>query len=140
MAIGDPGEPPVGEIGPGVVLLVGVGRDDEEPDARYIAEKTLNLRIFPDQEGRMNLSLLDAGLEALIISQFTLHGDVRRGRRPSFTAAATGAHAREMYEQVAGRMAQSGAPVRTGVFGGDMKISMIADGPVTILLDSRRVF
>lgn len=140
VSLEDPSSPPVGRIDRGVVALIGVAGEDTTHDARYIAEKIAHLRIFPDAAGKMNRSLLEEGLGALVISQFTLHGDVRRGRRPSFTGAASGEDARLRYEEVCNLLRELEVTVETGLFGGDMKIEMIADGPVTLLLDSRRLF
>ncbi|HSV72606.1 MAG TPA: D-aminoacyl-tRNA deacylase [Chthonomonadales bacterium] len=130
----------VAHIGGGVVVLVGVHANDTADDARYVAGKTAHLRVFRDGEGRMNRSLLEAGGEALVVSQFTLFGDVRRGRRPSFTEAASGKLAEELYLEVARRLSEDGVPVQTGVFGAMMDVQLVNDGPVTILLDSARAF
>ena len=130
----------VGRIGMGFVVLVGIRIDDTVSDADYISDKIANLRIFEDSDGKMNLSLLDVGGEALIVSQFTLYGDARRGRRPSFTEAAGGEAAKALYESVCEKMAALGVSVQRGVFGAEMKVSLVNDGPVTILLDSRRGF
>ncbi|MBE3589237.1 MAG: D-tyrosyl-tRNA(Tyr) deacylase [Firmicutes bacterium] len=127
-------------LGRGFVVLVGVAAEDTEDDADYIAEKVANLRVFEDAEGKMNLSLLDVQGAALVVSQFTLLGDARRGRRPSFIAAAAGEAARALYERVAARLGEMGVPVQTGVFGAHMEVELVNDGPVTILLDSRKTF
>ncbi len=129
-----------GRIGPGVVALVGVRTDDTESDVIYIADKLANLRIFRDDEGVMNRSLLETGGAALIVSQFTLYGDARRGRRPSYIEAAGGESANTLYEDVCDRVRAAGIHVETGVFGAMMTVSLVNDGPVTILLDSRRTF
>jgi D-tyrosyl-tRNA(Tyr) deacylase len=129
-----------GEIGPGLLALLGVARDDGNEDADYLAEKILNLRIFNDAEGRMNRSLSDAGGALLVVSQFTLYGDVRRGRRPSYIDAADPEKANTLYEYFVARARARGTRVETGVFQAMMQVSLINDGPVTILLDSRKAF
>jgi D-aminoacyl-tRNA deacylase len=129
-----------GEIGRGVLILLGVARIDAEPDADYLADKIVNLRIFDDPQGKMNLSLLDVGGQALVVSQFTLYGDVRRGRRPSYTDAAEPAAAKALYECFIERVRALGVNVETGVFQADMQVSLTNDGPVTIMLDSKRAF
>jgi D-tyrosyl-tRNA(Tyr) deacylase len=126
---------PAASIGRGLLALVGVERGDTPRDAEYLADKTAELRIFPDEQGRMNLSLLDAGGEALVVSQFTLAGSTRRGRRPSFDAAALPAEAEPIYLRYAARLAERGVPVATGVFQAMMEVELVNDGPVTILLD-----
>ena len=130
----------VSEIGLGLVVLLGVAEEDGEPDVNYMADKVAHLRIFPDGDGRMNVSVLDVGGEALVVSQFTVFGDCRRGRRPSFTAAARPERGDELYEAFAGALAERGVPVRKGVFQAHMELALVNDGPVTILLDSTRVF
>jgi len=130
----------IGSIGRGLMVLVGVHSDDGATDVEYIADKIVNLRIFEDGDGKMNLSLQDVGGAALIVSQFTLYGDARKGRRPSFTEAAGGDSARSLYEGVCDAVRNSGVPVQTGAFGEMMEVRMVNDGPVTILLDSRRGF
>src|SRR6266550_779738 len=130
----------VGEIGAGLLVLLAVARDDERGDADYLAEKITNLRIFVDDEGRMNRSLLDTGGSMLVVSQFTLYGDVRRGRRPSYSDAAEPEKANELYEYFVERVRSLGMKVETGVFQATMKVSLVNDGPVTILLDSRKLF
>lgn len=127
-------------IGPGLLVLVGVKTDDSESDSDYIADKIANLRVFEDEAGKMNLSLLDVAGEALIVSQFTLYGDCRKGRRPSFTESASGENAKSIYKSVCRKVAESGIKVQTGVFGAMMDVSLVNDGPVTVLLDSRRGF
>ena len=130
----------VGEIGRGLLVLVGVAHDDTEDDAVYLLEKTTVLRIFDDADGRMNLSVRDAGGALLVVSQFTLYGDVRRGRRPSWSEAAPPEVAERLYEFfVAGARAQIGQ-VATGSFRRMMEVELVNDGPVTILLDSRKQF
>jgi len=128
----------VGEIGAGLLVLLAVARDDERGDADYLAEKITNLRIFADDEGRMNRSLLETGGAMLVVSQFTLYGDVRRGRRPSYSDAAEPEKANELYEYFVERTRSLGVKVRTGVFQAMMKVRLVNDGPVTILLDSQK--
>jgi len=130
----------VGEIGDGLLALVSVGVDDDESDARSLADKIATLRIFGDDTGLMNRSLLDAGGELLLVSQFTLHGDARRGRRPSFVAAAKEPAARRLYELVGAAVAALGVRVAYGEFGAHMHVELVNDGPVTILLDTKRAF
>ena len=130
----------VGEIGAGLVVLLGVARDDAEADARYLLEKALNLRVFDDAEGRMNLSVMDAGGALLVVSQFTLYGDTRRGRRPSWVEAAPPELARDLYEFFVAEARRAGARVETGSFRSMMEVELVNDGPVTILLDSRKLF
>ncbi len=130
----------VSEIEHGILLLIGVTDTDTETDADYIAEKTVNARIFEDNEGKMNLSLLDVGGSILAVSQFTLYGDARKGRRPSFIKAAKGEISEPLYELVCKKISDMGVEVKKGVFGADMKVALINDGPVTILLESDRSF
>lgn len=130
----------VGSIGPGLLVLLGVGVTDDDEDARWIAEKIANLRIFVDDGGLMNRSLLDVRGEALLVSQFTLHGDARKGRRPSFIAAAKEPLASTLYELTGREIAALGPRVAYGEFGADMQVELVNDGPVTILLDSDRTF
>ena len=130
----------VARIGAGLVALVGVRIDDSLSDAEYLADKIANLRIFEDDDGKMNRSLLETGASALVVSQFTLYGDARKGRRPGFSDAARGEEARALYEAACDRLAAAGVNVERGVFGADMQVSLTNDGPVTILLDSRRAF
>lgn len=129
-----------GQIGAGFLVLIGVEEGDGDADFRYIAEKVPNLRVFEDEQGKMNRSLLDVGGEVLAVSQFTLLGDARGGRRPSFIAAARPETADPMYERLVADWRARGIRVETGVFGAHMKVSLVNDGPVTILLDSRRRF
>ena len=129
-----------GRIGAGLTVLLGVGRDDDEKDAVYTADKILNLRIFEDEEGKMNQSLLQKGGEMLVVSQFTLYGDVRHGRRPSFTAAAPPDSANRLYEEFVQYVEKQGVRVATGVFQTEMVVSLDNHGPVTILLDSKKEF
>ena len=130
----------VGEIGPGLVVLVGIARDDTEEDARYLVEKTATLRVFDDDEGRMNRSVVDAGGVLLVVSQFTLYGDVRRGRRPSWIDAAPPDLAEPLYEFFVAEARRSVERVATGSFRRMMEVELVGDGPVTILLDSRKLF
>ena len=130
----------VGSIGPGFMVLCGVEDGDTAEDERYCIDKTVNLRIFEDEAGTMNRSILDAGGEILAISQFTLHGDVRHGRRPSFIRAARPETAVPLYDAYCNGLREAGMHVETGIFQTDMKVSLINDGPVTLLVDSRKVF
>jgi D-aminoacyl-tRNA deacylase len=127
-----------GEIGPGLLVLVGVTHADTEADADWLAAKVAALRVFGDDQGKMNRSLAQTGGGALVVSQFTLYGDASRGRRPSYLAAAPPAQAAPLVEAVAKSMASSGVPVASGRFGADMRVESSGDGPVTILLDSTR--
>ena len=129
-----------GEIGSGVLILLGVGRDDTEADAIYLAEKICGLRVFEDAQGKMNRSLQDAGGSVLAVSQFTLYGDVRRGKRPSFDAAAPPEKARQLYKFFVEQIRAAGLRCETGRFQERMKVELVNDGPVTILLDSRKAF
>lgn len=129
-----------GRIGAGLTVLLGVGRDDDEKDVVYTADKILNLRIFEDEEGKMNQALLQKGGEMLVVSQFTLYGDVRHGRRPSFTAAAPPDSANRLYEEFVQYVEKQGVRVATGVFQTEMVVSLDNHGPVTILLDSKKEF
>jgi len=129
-----------GEIGPGLLALVGVGLGDCRSDVEYIADKLANLRVFEDESGKMNLSIIDTGGEVLAVSQFTLYGDARRGRRPGFSDAAPPEEAAALFDDVVARVAACGIAVKTGVFRADMQVELVNDGPVTILLDSRRGF
>ena len=131
---------PVGEIGPGLLLLVGVGHGDTAAEARWLAGKVAQLRVFDDAQGRMNRSLLDTGGGALVVSQFTLYGDARKGRRPSYIDAAPPEQAEPLVEAVAAALAALSVPVARGRFGARMTVESAADGPVTILLDSARGF
>ncbi len=129
---------PIAEIGPGVVLLVGITHSDTEEEARYLAHKIAHLRIFEDEAGKLNRSLLDVGGEALVISQFTLYADTRKGRRPAFVAAARPEHARPLVERFAALLAAEGVPVQTGEFGAHMHVELCNHGPVTIWLERER--
>ncbi len=126
----------VGHIGPGLVVLLGVGREDQEADARYLVEKIVNLRIFADDQDRFNRSALDVGAEVLVVSQFTLYADTRKGRRPDFTGAAPPQQAQELYEYTVALLRQRGLTVATGRFQEHMQVVLQNDGPVTLLLDS----
>jgi D-aminoacyl-tRNA deacylase len=127
-----------GEIGPGLLVLVGVTHDDTEADAAWLAAKLAALRVFDDDQGKMNRSLVETGGGALVVSQFTLYGDAGKGRRPSFVAAARPEQAAPLVEAVAKALAGAGVPVAPGRFGAAMRIESAGDGPVTILLDSAR--
>ena len=130
----------VGEIGPGLVVLLGVASQDTASDVQYIAGKIGDLRIFGDDHGKMNRSVAEAGGGVLIVSQFTLYGDCRKGRRPSFDAAASPPVARALYEDVARLLRDAGLQVETGTFQAVMQVELVNDGPVTVLLDSSRQF
>lgn len=130
----------VGEIRGGLLVFLGVGREDTEKDVDFLADKTTNLRIFPDEAQKMNLSLLDAGGAMLVVSQFTLHGDCRKGRRPAFIAAAPPEQAEPLYERFVARVESLGVRVATGRFGAMMEVELVNDGPVTLLLDSKGAF
>lgn len=129
-----------GEIGPGLLVLLGVGTGDTRADADYLADKTIGLRIFEDPGGKMNLSVVDIGGAVLAVSQFTLYGDVRRGKRPSFDAAAPPQWARELYEYFVEKIRASGLRCETGRFQEMMQVELVNEGPVTILLDSAKTF
>ncbi|MBI4310974.1 MAG: D-tyrosyl-tRNA(Tyr) deacylase [Chloroflexi bacterium] len=126
----------VGSIGPGLLVFLGVGQGDSEDDARYVVEKVSNLRIFADPEGRFNLSVLDVGGQVLLVSQFTLYADTRRGRRPSFTGAAPPQEAEALCDRVAGLFRAAGLHMETGRFQAHMLVQLANDGPVTIFIDS----
>lgn len=130
----------VGRIDAGALVLVGAGRDDTHADVDYIVKKISELRVFEDDRGKMNLSLLDVGGEALVVSQFTLYGDVRKGRRPSFARSLHPEQAREMIDRVSDGLRELGIRVETGQFGAMMDVSLVNAGPVTILLDSQKEF
>lgn len=130
----------VGKINKGFNVLLGIKNDDSLEDMKYMEEKIKGLRIFEDEEGKMNLSLKEVGGEILLISQFTLYGDARKGRRPSFIEAAKGYDAEKIYETMIKDLRESGYLVEAGVFGAEMKVLIENDGPVTILLDSRKTF
>ena len=130
----------IGNIDKGILVFLGVGNEDKLNDIDYMVEKIVNLRIFEDEEEKMNLSILDVNGELLVVSQFTLYGDVRKGRRPNFTEAAKPEIAEEMYNKFLEKCREYNLKVETGSFGADMKVNIINDGPVTILLDSNKVF
>lgn len=129
-----------GEIGLGLLVLLGVGREDTEADAAYLAEKIVGLRIFEDSDGKMNRSVQDVGGSVLAVSQFTLYGDVRRGKRPSFDEAAAPDRARQFYELFVERIRTAGLRCETGRFQEMMQVELVNEGPVTILLDSSKAF
>ena len=129
-----------GEIGPGLLVLLGVGTGDTRADADYLADKTIGLRIFEDPGGKMNLSVIDVGGAVLAVSQFTLYGDIRRGKRPSFDAAAPPQSALELYEYFVEKIRAAGLHCETGRFQEMMQVELVNEGPVTILLDSARTF
>jgi D-tyrosyl-tRNA(Tyr) deacylase len=130
----------VGRIEKGLLVYLSVGKDDTLRDAEFVAEKLVNLRIFPDDAGKMNRSILDVGGAILLVSNFTLHGDCRKGRRPGFDAAAPPQLAEQLYEKVADLIAEHSVPVEKGLFGGYMHVTSTNDGPVTFILDSSRLF
>jgi D-tyrosyl-tRNA(Tyr) deacylase len=129
-----------GRIDDGLLVYLGIGEGDAEVDLRYIADKVMHLRIFPDEKGKMNRSVLDTSKELLVVSQFTLYGDARAGRRPSYSSAAEPEAARLMYERFLEALNAEGLTVQTGEFAARMEVRYLNDGPVTILLDSRRLF
>jgi len=126
----------VGAIGPGLLIFLGVGKDDTEKDCEYLVNKITHLRIFPDADGRMNVSLLETGGSALVVSQFTLWGDTRKGRRPSFAGAAPPDEAKRLYKCFIDRLQKQAIQVASGKFQEMMKVSLVNDGPVTLILDS----
>ena len=130
----------VSSIGAGALILLGVGKGDTEKDASYMADKLAGLRVFSDEQGKMNLSLLDIGGQAIVVSQFTLYGDVKKGKRPGFDGAADPRVGEELYLEVVRRMNELGVPTKTGVFGAHMQVELCNDGPVTILIDSAKQF
>jgi len=144
VAVRKSGEEPeletVARIGTGLLILVGVRSDDTDKDAVYLAQKVANLRIFEDEAGKLNRSLIDIGGEALAVSNFTLYGDCRSGRRPSFTEAGSGEEANRLCELFIVEMQRLGVPTQCGVFGAEMQVSLVNDGPVTLLVDSRKQF
>jgi D-tyrosyl-tRNA(Tyr) deacylase len=134
------GEAVVGEIGPGMLVLLGVAKTDTQSDADYLATKIIGLRIFEDQDGKMNLSLADTRGSVLAVSQFTLYGDARKGKRPSFDDAAPPQLANELYEYFVGKIRQAGFICDTGRFQAMMRVELVNEGPITILLDSTKAF
>lgn len=130
----------IGRIGKGILVLLGIGKDDLPEDCGHLADKIVHLRIFPDRHDKMNHSVLEIGGGILVVSQFTLWGDCRKGRRPSYTDAAPPAQARLLYEHFIGRLQQFSVPVATGRFQEMMEVHLVNDGPVTLLLDSRKQF
>jgi D-tyrosyl-tRNA(Tyr) deacylase len=130
----------VGKIGPGLLVLLGVSKSDQESDADYLIDKIIGLRIFEDEQGKMNRSVAEVSGAILMVSQFTLYGDVRRGKRPSFDEAARPEEARRLYEYAVTRIRDAGLRCETGEFQAMMKVSLVNDGPVTILLDSEKKF
>lgn len=130
----------VGAIKKGLLVFLGVGREDDEVDLDYMVNKVLGLRIFEDEHDKLNLSLEDIEGELLVVSQFTLYGDARKGRRPSFTASAAPDIGEEYYERFVDKCRESGLKVETGIFGADMNVNLSNDGPVTIMIDSKKTF
>ncbi len=130
----------VGAIDRGLVVLLGVAFTDEESDAQWMADKVATLRLFGDEQGKMNRSVAEVEGEVLVVSQFTLYGDVRKGRRPSFVRAASGPHAQSIYAQVVEGLSRRGISCSTGEFGATMQVALVNDGPVTLLLDSDKTF
>ena len=130
----------IGSIGRGLVVFLGVHKQDTIKDAHYLADKIANLRIFPDENGQMNRSVLDVGGEVLVVSQFTLFGDCRKGRRPGYSSAAPPAKAKELYENFITSLAKLGLKVATGEFQAMMDVALVNTGPVTLLLDSFKLF
>jgi D-tyrosyl-tRNA(Tyr) deacylase len=130
----------VSSIGPGALILLAVGKQDTEKDAAYMAEKLAGLRVFPDDEGKMNRSLLDVHGEAIVVSQFTLYGDVKKGKRPGFDGAGLPEMGDRLYRQVVAGLRELGVPTGTGVFGAHMDVTLTNDGPVTILISSQKEF
>ena len=130
----------VGQIGRGLLVLLGVSQTDTCNDASYLAEKIIDLRIFPDDAGKMNRSLAESGGAMLVVSQFTLYGDCRKGRRPSFIDAAAPEKGEQLYQEFVAAVQGRGVEVATGRFRADMKVSLVNDGPVTMLLDSQKLF
>lgn len=130
----------IGQIEQGIMLLIGIEDSDDEKDLEYMTDKVINLRIFEDEEGKMNKSLIDVNGSILVVSQFTLQGDARKGRRPSFIAAARPEKAIPLYQDFINRLKEHGIRTQTGEFGADMEVLLCNDGPVTILLDSKKIF
>lgn len=130
----------IGKIGRGYMILIGVSAEDGDKDVKYMADKVPNLRIFEDEDGKMNRSILDVGGEILAVSQFTLYGDARGGRRPSFSTAARPEMANELYEKLVEAWRAQGLHVETGRFRAEMQVALVNDGPVTLLMDSAKTF
>lgn len=130
----------VGEINKGLLVFLGVGEDDNSGDLEYMVDKILGLRIFEDDQGKMNLSLLDIKGEILVVSQFTLYGDVRKGRRPSFSTSASPEIAENIYNEFIGKCKEKGIKTEKGIFGENMEVGLKNQGPVTILIDSKKIF
>jgi D-tyrosyl-tRNA(Tyr) deacylase len=130
----------ISRIGEGLFILLGIGKDDDDSDVDYLSSKIPNIRIFEDNEGKMNLSLKDIGGEMLIVSQFTLFGDVRKGRRPSFTGAAEIEKAEKLYKYFIAKIREHDIAPESGIFQAKMRIKLINNGPVTLLMDSKRLF
>lgn len=130
----------VAAIGAGLLVLLGIEQNDDDKDAKYLAEKVAGLRIFEGADGKMNLSVIDVGGEVLVVSQFTLLGDCRKGRRPGFSRAAAPELAEPLCRQLVDGLRKQGVPVQTGVFRADMAVDLVNDGPVTLMLDSNRLF
>lgn len=130
----------VGQIGKGFLVLLGVGIEDSSQDLDWMVDKIVGLRVFEDEEGKMNRSILEEKGEILLVSQFTLYGDCRKGRRPSFSTAAPPQRAKVLYDEAVAKIAARGVSVETGIFQADMKIDLVNDGPVTLLLDSEKNF
>ncbi len=133
-------EDEVAKVGQGLLVLLGVGQEDTDDDARYLATKIAHLRIFEDEEGKLNRSVLEVGGSVLVVSNFTLYGDCRKGRRPSFTEAASPELADALYQRFCEWLAAEGVPVQKGIFQAKMQVGLVNEGPVTLLLDSKKLF